>query len=124
LQDVLHRHRRDLRAAGILYPGKGNRAHFLAALDLRGIQFAGFEDPDVPGAWQRLSAEMRSWPGVSLFSHEVLAGAEESEIVTAVNSFGDADVHVIITARDLVRQIPSMWQEHQEPADDCLDRLP
>jgi hypothetical protein len=111
LQDVLHRHRGDLRHAGVLYPGKGNRAHFLAALDLRGIKFAGFEDPDVPGSWEQLSGEMRSWPGVSLFSHEVLAGAEESEIVTAVNSFGDADVHVIITARDLARQIPSMWQE-------------
>jgi hypothetical protein len=111
LQDVLHRHRRDLRDAGVLYPGKGNRAHFLAALDLRGINFAGFEDPDVPGSWERLSGEMRSWPGVSLFSHEVLAGAEESDIVTAVNAFGEADVHVIITARSLARQIPSMWQE-------------
>jgi hypothetical protein len=111
LQDVLHKHRRDLRGAGVLYPGKGNRAHFLATLDLRGLKFAGFEDPDVPGSWERLTDEMRMWPGVSVLSHEILAGAEESEIVTAVSSFGDADVHVIITARDLARQIPSMWQE-------------
>jgi hypothetical protein len=112
LQDVLHTHRKRLRDVGILYPGKGNRAHFLAALDLRGIRFAGYDDPDVPGSWQRLAGQARSWPGVSLLSHEILAGAEESEIVTAVSSFGDADVHVIITARDLARQIPSMWQEN------------
>ena len=111
LQDVLHKHGRELREAGVLYPGKGNRAHFRAALDLRGIRFAGFEDPDVPGSWERLVDEMCAWPGVSLLSHEILAGAEESEIVTAVRAFGDADVHVIITARDLARQIPSMWQE-------------
>jgi hypothetical protein len=111
LQDVLHRHRKRLRDAGILYPGKGNRAHFLAALDLRGIKFAGYDDPDVPGSWERLAEQIRSWPGVSLLSHEILAGAEESEIVTAVSTFSDADVHVIITARDLARQIPSMWQE-------------
>jgi hypothetical protein len=108
---VLHRHRKRLRDVGVLYPGKGNRAHFLAALDLRGINFAGYDDPDVPGSWERLADQIRSWPGVSLMSHEILAGAEESEIVAAVGSFGDADVHVIITARDLARQIPSMWQE-------------
>jgi hypothetical protein len=111
LQNLLNRHRKGLRGAGILYPGNGNRAHFLAALDLRGIKFAGYDDPDVPGSWDRLAGQMRSWPGVSLLSHEILAGAEESEIATVVSSFGDADVQVIITARDLARQVPSMWQE-------------
>jgi hypothetical protein len=111
LQDVLHKHRSELRDAGVLYPGKGYREHFLAALDLRDMKFAGFEDPDVPGSWERITTEMGAWPGVSVLSHEILAGAEDNEIVTAVSSFPNADVHVIITARDLARQIPSMWQE-------------
>ena len=30
----------------------------------------------------------------------------------ALDSFGDAEVHVVLSARDLVRQIPAEWQEN------------
>lgn len=112
LQGVLGRHRERLRAAGVLYPGSGDRDQFHAALDLRGIKFAGYEDPAVPGAWARLVEEVRAWPGTAIVSHEILAGASADQADRAVRSFSAAEVHVVVTARDLARQVPSVWQEH------------
>ena len=112
LQGVLGRHRAGLRVVGVLYPGSGERDQFNAALDLRGLKFGGHDDPAVPGAWTRLVEEVRAWPGTAIVSHEILAGASAEQAERAVSSFGAAEVHVVVTARDLVRQVPSMWQEH------------
>ena len=112
LQGVLGRHRDRLRAVGVLYPGAGERDQFNAALDLRGIKFGGHEDPAVPGAWARLVGEVRDWPATTIVSHEILAGASPEQACRAVRSFATAEVHVVVTARDLSRQLPSMWQEH------------
>ena len=111
LQDVLHRNQRTLQEHGISYPADRFDAHFLAALDLMTLPWGGLETQAV-GAWDRLAAEVREWPGTSIVSHEIFARATPTQVASALESFGDAEVHVVVSARDLVRQIPAEWQEN------------
>jgi hypothetical protein len=111
LQELLWRNRDSLRANGVLYPGDRPDAHFLATLDLLGRRFHGQVDPEMPGAWERLAAEVRAWRHTAVISHEMLAPAEPDMVRRAIRSFGDAEVHIVCTARDLARQLPAVWQE-------------
>ncbi|CAN5229763.1 hypothetical protein BH18ACT9_BH18ACT9_15920 [soil metagenome] len=112
VQDVLFRHRQALAAGDILYPGDRFDAHFLAALDLLELNWGGLEKEAV-GAWDRLASEVRDWPGTVIISHEILATATRPQVMRALTSLGeDVEVHVVLSARDLVRQIPAEWQEN------------
>jgi hypothetical protein len=63
--------------------------------------------------WDRLVEECRAWSGTSLVSHELFASATKEQARRALTSFGDdTEVHVVLTARDLVRQMSAEWQEH------------
>ena len=112
LQDVLFRNREVLRGQGILYPADRFDGHFLAALDLMRLTWGGLETQAV-GAWDRLAAEIRAWPGTSIISHEILSTASPTQIDRALTSFGEGvEVHLIVSVRDLVRQVPAEWQEN------------
>lgn len=112
LQDVLFRNREVLRTQGILYPADRFDEHFLAALDLMRLPWGGLETQAV-GAWDRLSTQVRDWPGTSIISHEILSTASPTQIDRALKSFGDGvEVHLIVSVRDLVRQVPAEWQEN------------
>ncbi len=111
LQDVLFRNQRVLRDHGILYPADRFDAHFLAALDLMTLPWGGLEIEAV-GAWDRLAEQVRQWHGTSIISHEIFARATPTQVERALASLGDAEVHVVLSVRDLVRQIPAEWQEN------------
>jgi hypothetical protein len=111
LQDLLFTHREVLAEQGILYPADRFDAHFLAALDLMELQWGGLEKQAV-GAWDRLAEQVRGWTGTVVISHEILATASPAQVARAMESFGDCEVHVLVSARDLVRQIPAEWQEN------------
>jgi hypothetical protein len=111
VQDLLFQNRERLAGMGILYPADRFDEHFLAALDLMELQWGGLEAQAV-GAWERLAEQVRSWPGTAIVSHEILATASRQQVRRALTSFGDAEVHVLLSARDLVRQIPAEWQEN------------
>jgi hypothetical protein len=114
LQDVLFRNRERLAEAGVLYPAERFDAHFLAALDLMRLPWGGLEQQAV-GSWERLAEEVRQHPGTAIISHEILARASRAEAARALTSLGHGDgteVHVLVSARDLVRQIPAEWQEN------------
>jgi hypothetical protein len=111
VQDLLFRHRYSLARHGILYPADRHDAHFLAALDLMELAWGGLEREAV-GAWDRLAEQVREWDGTVIISHEILATASRPQVRRAMDSFGDAEVHVVLSARDLVRQIPAEWQEN------------
>ena len=111
LQQVLWSQRDVARRQGVLLPGKAFNDHFLATADLRG------RNEDVPpsvGAWARLVDEIAAWEGDALISHELFAGVDPDGIGTAVRDLSEVcdEVHVVITARDMGRQIPAEWQEH------------
>lgn len=112
LQAVLWNNRALLLKSGISYPAERFDAHFLAALDLMRLRWGGLEQQAV-GAWDKLAREVREHDGTSIISHEIFAAASRSQVERALRSLGDdAEVHLIISVRDLVRQIPAEWQEN------------
>lgn len=121
LQSVLWTNKRPLRRAGVLVPGKSETAHFAAAGDLRGRQRRRGGKP-YAGSWDRLAAEAREWPGTSVISCEWLAFCNEEQVRRAMRSFGDAQVHVVPTLRDLGRVLPAVWQEQVKNGKDFTMR--
>ena len=113
LQDVLFRNRETLAAQGIHYPADRFDAHFLAALDLMRLPWGGLEAQAV-GAWDRLAAAVREVDhGTVVVSHEILAHASRQQAEHALASLGeDSEIHLVLSVRDLGRQIPAEWQEN------------
>lgn len=117
LQDVLFRNRARLLKQDVNYPADRFDAHFLAALDLMRLRWGGLESEAV-GAWDKLAQSVRDHDGTSIISHEILATASRKQVARALTSLGhEADgsgteIHLIISVRDLVRQIPAEWQEN------------
>ena len=113
LQDVLWTQRRTAREQGLLLPGRRFHDHFLATLDVRGLADAPGYPAEAKGTWARLVEQSLAWDGTVLISHELFAGATAEQASAAVASLSSrADVHVVVTARDHVRQIAAEWQEH------------
>ncbi|MFL6061984.1 MAG: hypothetical protein ACJ72E_12190 [Marmoricola sp.] len=110
LQEQFYAHRETLLESGVLYPADRFDQHFLAAVDLMGLKWGGLEAEAV-GHWDRLAAQVRAWPGTAIISHEILARARSEEVARALESLG-GEVHVVVSARDLARQIPAEWQEN------------
>lgn len=111
LQGELAHNRALLRANGYLYPGTKHAAHFMAALSLRGRGFRGHHYPESEGAWDDTVADVLGFEGPALISHEILGGAPDDQIRRAVGSFQGRPVAVVVTCRDLGRQLPAVWQE-------------
>ncbi|MPZ61372.1 MAG: hypothetical protein GEU93_08750 [Propionibacteriales bacterium] len=111
LQGVLGKNRRKLAEAGLLYPGIGGADHHNAALDLRGVSFGTVLDPNVRGGWRRFVREVSEWRQDVVFSSELLAWAAPQHVNQAFEVFSDHEIHLIFTMRDLVRQLPAVWQE-------------
>ena len=112
LQQVLWAHRPVLRAADITLPGGPPSDHFHAALDLRQMDFGGYHNPRTEGAWPRLIARAKTVATAkALISHEVFAGADDEQIARLMRDCHPASVEVVYGARDLARQLPSIWQE-------------
>lgn len=116
LQDVLFRNQPMLKEAGIHYPAERHDAHFLAALDLMRLPWGGLEAEAI-GAWDRLAAQVAETGETDtvVISHEIFARAGRAEVERALVSLGrdeGAEIHVVVSARDLTRQIPAEWQEN------------
>jgi len=114
-QHALFTHHETLAASGITYPGDRFDAHFLAALDLMDLPWGGLEREAV-GAWQRLVSEVVAAPGDVILSHEIFGRASRLQVERALADLGggsDAvEIHVVLTGRDLARQLPAEWQEN------------
>ncbi|MGH3496294.1 MAG: hypothetical protein ACRDP1_02365 [Nocardioidaceae bacterium] len=112
LQDVLYRNRDALAGEGVLYPADQRDAHYLAALDVRGLAFRGHANPAAEGAWAEVVRRTCGWTGDAVVvSHELFAGAPDPAIERIIEDLGADRLHVLVTARDLGRQVPAMWQE-------------
>lgn len=110
IQGMLWRNRAALRAHGVLYPGKSWQDQVAAVRDI--IEAHGGGRETVAGSWATMRDELVSWPGgTAIISMELLSVAAPERLRAMVESLAPAEVHVIITARDLARVIPSAWQE-------------
>ena len=121
LQRVLAALSNGLKRDGILYPTRlhGRREvynHEAAAYGLLGS--AAF--PWVPearargqeGSWNGLVRKVGQWDGTAVVSGEALSVIDAQAASRLVESLGVPNTHVIITARDLGRVLPSSWQQH------------
>ena len=114
LQDLWWRHRDELRSRDLLLPGRGRRDHFTAAALVKGmstvVEDLGDRDR---GVWDRLVEEARDWHGDVLISNEHFADSPADAAAAALADLGSAaeEVHVVVTARDLGRVLPSAWQQ-------------
>jgi hypothetical protein len=106
------RNRGELAAAGVLLPGHHPQDHFRAQNDLRDV-------PKLPGdpagswaaEWDVLALQAREAPGVSVISHELFCAADAGQAGRAVRSLRPAEVHVVVTVRDMGSLLPAEWQE-------------
>ncbi|MGH3366381.1 MAG: hypothetical protein ACRDOY_04195, partial [Nocardioidaceae bacterium] len=113
LQQVLRANHDRLAAEGVLFPG-GERwqQQVFGVRDLLGSNHRDAEEPRISGAWGHLVETVRQWTGpTALVSMEFLSLAGARQARRAVRSFAPAEVRVILTARDLARVTPAMWQE-------------
>jgi hypothetical protein len=112
LQQVMWRNRAALALDGVMLPGPRPLAHWRAAMDLRDVP----QQPNDPigsyaGAWDRISRQAQRAPRAAVISHELFAAVSEEQAKRALESFGDAEVHVILGVRDFATLIPAEWQE-------------
>jgi len=110
LQDRVRRNGELLAQHGLHHPEGLGGSHFYAALDLLQQPWAG-EERRAKGQWDSLAEAVRRTSGNVLISHEILAAARPEQVTRAFSSFGDAEVEVVVTVRDLARQLPAEWQE-------------
>lgn len=110
LQDRFARNREQIAAQGLDYLETATGDHFQAALDLIQRPWAG-ELERSRGQWKALVDAAHHVPGNVLISHEILAAATTEQVAQALADLADLEVHVVLTARDLGRQIPAEWQE-------------
>ncbi len=112
LQGLMGENRDRLRASGVLYPFVRPGAMFHGAVEVRGSHAKfGLTAEQVRGAWSAVCERALSYDGVAVISHEVLAGATAEQIGAALVPLAGAEVHVVVTARDLGRQATAHWQE-------------
>ena len=112
LQQLIWRNRAELAAQGVVLPGHHPQDHFRATQDLHGVPI-NRSDPtgNWKGDWDILAAEAKLAARVAVISHELFAAANEREVDRAVTSLRPAEVHVVLTVRDMASLLPAEWQE-------------
>lgn len=101
IQSRLFAHRDLLQERGVRVPGRRRRSQVLAVQQL--LRGGG-------PMWDKHAAAVSRHDGTSVISMELLGPARE-DVVTRLRDAVQAQVEVVITARDLNRSIPAMWQE-------------
>lgn len=111
LQTIVWSNRDRLRQAGVVVPGDRRTDHLWASREVR-------EDPHQERApeahrtaWTRLRRELSSSPGTGLISHEFFAAASPRQARAMVAALGDAEAHVVVTAREPLGLFTASWQE-------------
>ena len=128
LQGIVFASVEQLGAQGVAVVPPTKRGTFWLMLDVR-ERYRDFDPPGVATAVQDFAAILASTTApTALVSEESLAPADDEQIVRLLQACGDREVHVVMTLRDLARQIPSAWQESlkagaSKPFDTYLDKL-
>ncbi|GAA4704341.1 hypothetical protein [Nocardioides conyzicola] len=110
IQDRLALNRSQLARHDVRYPIGARGDMFHAALDLVERPWGGML-AEAKGEWDALVKRTRRAHGSVVISHEILAGATSEQVERAVTSLAPAEIHVVLTSRDVARQVPAEWQE-------------
>lgn len=110
LQGVLWSNRDALAEQGLLVPLTYHH-HYRASLVVRDAWRSRPAAAEIEAAWRELTQVARDADGDVLVTHESLAAATAEQARSMTDAFADAEVHVVVTARDLARQLPAEWQQ-------------
>lgn len=106
IQAVLMNGRAQLSDLGVLWPGPDWQSVVQGVQGLRNNRKVPYEK------WTDLVTEIDQWRGESsVISMEFMSLLSDEQIAVGVQSLQKHRVKVILTARDLGRQIPAQWQE-------------
>ena len=109
LQRLMMKNRQLLLGRGVLLPGRVWRDQVGGVVEILERRKVAVQPR--PGAWQSLVDEMAAWDGIGLISMEFLGPVGLRKIEKVVSTLPEGAVDVVVTARDLNRSIPAMWQE-------------
>ena len=111
IQKVLMAGRTDLADLGVLWPGNDWQSVVQGVQGLR-------DDRKVPyEKWLDLVSEIDRWRGDSvIMSMEFMSLLSDAQVAKCVESLGKHELRIILTTRDLGRQIPAQWQESVQNA--------
>lgn len=111
LQTIVWSHRRQLREAGLLVPGRERRDHLWASMVVREDPKVARRGPKAPESWQVIRDEVARWDGDALVSHEFFAAAGPDQARRMIEALAPAEVHLVLTAREPLGLFTSSWQE-------------
>ncbi|HNA98415.1 MAG TPA: hypothetical protein PLC19_03015, partial [Marmoricola sp.] len=113
LQAILEGNAAALAERGVLVVAAHQRLRRVhAAMAIREDSRLAKLPPEAAAAWDLLVAEIKSWSGdTAICSYELFAAASAEKAQKALAKLDGIEVHVVITARDLARAMPSAWQE-------------
>ena len=112
LQSIFWQSVDSLREQGLdMVPGS-KRETFHLMLDVRARYNPEFDPPEVAEALAGLPALLTRSTGTrALITEESFAASDHDQIERLLEACAGRDVHVVVTLRDLARQIPSAWQQ-------------
>jgi len=112
IQQAMWRNRVELAAQGVVLPGHHPQDHYRASQDLRGLEKLP-TDPagSWTGEWEVLASEAQQAGKTAVISHELFSAADAAQAGRAVQSLQPAEVHIVLTVRDIATLLPAEWQE-------------
>lgn len=112
LQDTFWESRDALARAGLHLPLRDVKDHFYLSLAVREAVEPELDPPEAHHALGRLAEDLAhvDAPRV-LISHELFAPATAVQAARFQSMLNGYEVHVVLTVRDLLRQIPAAWQQ-------------
>ena len=112
VQEAMWGNRAQLAAQGVVLPGYSHRDHSRASRDLREAQRLASDPADRwAGEWDVLTRQALWVRGIAVISDEVLAACNPPQADRGVRSLLPAEVHVVVTVRDIASLLPAEWQE-------------
>lgn len=112
VQGTLRSNRALLEEHGVRLPTADGEPLFGAVLHLTGRSASwGRSDDAGERTWGELVREARRRGGTTVVSSETLCLATPAQVGRIVADLEGCEVHVVVSLRDLVRQLPAEWQE-------------
>lgn len=114
IQSLCHANRDVLAERGLLYPGENKEAQFQASAvaTAKGQVLEAMSDFE-RRTWNRVTDHVAKWEGDALLSSEHYALGSADVVPAALARLHEVaeEVHLVVTARDLARQLMAMWQQ-------------
>lgn len=112
LQRSMWANRTRLAERGVLLAGYSHRDHSLASRDLRETPRLA-SDPAASwlGEWEVLTRQALRAGEAAVISDELLVACTPAQADRGVRSLLTAELHVIVTVRDITALLPAEWQE-------------